>query len=396
LSLLRSHEACLCVAFAIGAAACSKDPKLVDIDYAGDAFPDRRPRIERAGRRLAYVPNRSSDTISVLDLNQMTVVTTPPVGRDPVDIDGPRHVVIDPDADLAYVVLSYPESRPGAHEAAQGATARFGYVEALDLRDLGVAGDVRVDPVATELAISSATGVLGVVHLDESLATLNAADPEARRAALMLVDAPREIPSGDATPRRTRVCAAPSALAFNADGSRVFVACIGEDAIAVVDAASGEVLSRVPSGTSPANRPYALTADPVRERLLVSNQVSNAVVVFDMTDAPSSLTTFLVSARPMFATWLDDTRVAVPHQEPDGVSVFDVETSELLLDVPYAAADCKLPAELTLTSDARLLLVCEGDHYTPGAVVELDPESLAIQSRVEVGLYPERLTLLDP
>jgi YVTN family beta-propeller protein len=369
---------------------------LVDDAYRGDAFPDRRPLIETEGRRLAYVPNRSSDTISVLDLNDMTLVATVPVGRDPVDLDGPRHLVLDPGADLAYVVLSYPESRPGAHEAAQGAVARFGYVEALNLRDLGVVGDLRVDPVATELAISSATGALGVVHLDENLATLNAADPEARRAALVLVDSPREIATGDATARRTRVCAAPSALAFNADGSRVFVACIGEDAIAVVDAASGDVLSRVPSGTSPANRPYALVADPARERLLVSNQVSSSVAVFDMADAPSPLATLTLSARPMFATWLDDTRVAVPHQLPDGVSVLDAETGELLLDVPYSTTDCQLPSELTLTSDHRLLLVCEGDHYVPGAVVELDPETLAIKSRIEVGLYPERLTLREP
>ena len=40
--------------------------------------------------------------------------------------------------------------------------------------------------------------------------------------------------------------------------------------------------------------------------------------------------------------------------------------------------------------------MCEGNHYAPGAVVELDPQTLEIKARVEVGLYPERLTLLEP
>ena len=211
-----------------------------------------------------------------------------------------------------------------------------------------------------------------------------------------MVDSPRSIEAGSAKERRRVVCAAPSSLAFNADGSRLFVGCIGEDTIAVVDTDSGDVLSQVPSGTSPANRPYAVVADGERERLLVSNQVSNLVNVFDMADEPQPLASLRSSARPMFATWLSDTTVAVPHQEPDGVSLFDVETSELLLDVPYPEPACKFPSELTFTSDARLLLVCEGNHYAPGAVVELDPQTLEIQARVEVGLYPERLTLLEP
>lgn len=396
MSLFRHHEACLFVLLTLGTTACSDDPpRIVDVAYQGDAFPERRVAIERDGRRLAYVPNRRSDTISVLDLNEMEVVATVPVGRDPVDIDGPRHLVLDPDGELGYVVLSYPESTPGAHQVAQGATARAGYVEALRLSDLSVAGDLRVDSYATELAISDATGSLAVAHNDPNLAAFNP-DPEERRTNLVMVDTPTDIEGGDAKERRAKVCAAPSSLAFNADGSRVFVGCIGEDTISVVDPESGDVLSRVAAGTSAANRPYALVADPMRERLLVSNQVPNVVNVFDMSDEPEPLSTLRVEFRPMFATWLSDTTIAVPHQEPDGVSLFDVETSERLLDVWYDEQECKFPAELTVTSDARLLLVCEGNHYAPGALVELDPQTLEIQSRVEVGLYPERLTLLEP
>lgn len=396
MSLPRRYEACLCALFAAAAAACSDEPpQIVDVGYGGDAFPDRHAAIDGQGRRLAYVPNRRSDSVSVLDLNEMAVVATLPIGRDPVDIDGPRHLVLDPSRELAYVVLSYPESTPGAHEAAQGVSARAGYVEALRVSDLSIAGDLRVDSYSTEVAISSATGLLVVAHSDQNLASFNP-DPVARRTNVVMIDSPSAIETGTAKERRSLVCAAPSSLAFNADGSRLFVGCIGEDTVAVVDTDSGEVLSQVPSGTSPANRPYAVVADAMRERLLVSNQVSNVVNVFDMADEPQPVASLLSTSRPMFAAWLSDTTVAVPHQEPDGVSLFDVETSELLLDVSYTEQTCKFPSELTFSSDGRLLLVCEGNHYAPGAVVELDPQTLEIQSRVEVGLYPERLTLLEP
>jgi DNA-binding beta-propeller fold protein YncE len=55
------------------------------------------------------------------------------------------------------------------------------------------------------------------------------------------------------------VCASPSGRCFNADGSRAFVSCTGEESVTVLDSASGEVLSRVPAGSAMVNKPYALS-----------------------------------------------------------------------------------------------------------------------------------------
>ena len=54
------------------------------------------------------------------------------------------------------------------------------------------------------------------------------------------------------------------------------------------------------------------------------------------------------------------------------------------------------PAEFSTTGDGRLRLVCEGDQYGPGAVVELDPSTLALQASVSVGIYPERMAISEP
>lgn len=391
MSLPKSVQLCLCVVAAT-ALGCSSSKK--DGDFSGDAYPNQRATFERSDRRLGYVANRNSDTVSVLDLDAMALLGSVPVGRDPVDIDGPRHVVLDPANDLAYIALSYPFSAASPHALAEGATQRSSYVEALELSDLSVAGDVRVDPSAAELAFSPANDALAVSHYD--LFRALSADPAARRANVALVEPASDIANAEPSPTFVPVCAVPAAMAYNGDGSRLFVACTGEDTLAVLDPASGQVLSSVPAGGSAINKPYALTGDATRGRLLVSNQVSGAVALFDMGDTPRLLSTLTVTGVPMYAAWVTDSTIAVPLQGPDGAALFDVETGEQLVQIAYSAGECTNPAEFSLTSDGRMRLVCEGDHYTKGAVVEVDPNTLVIQTSVSVDIYPERMAISEP
>jgi YVTN family beta-propeller protein len=332
--------------------------------------------------------------VSVLDLDAMTLLASVPVGRGPVDIDGPRHVALDAANGLAYVALSYPFANQSPHALSLGETRRSGYVQALNLSDLSIAGDLRVDPNADDVVFSPSSGRLAVSHFD-TFRALNS-DVELRRANLALVESASAIAAGTAQPLRVPVCAAAAAMAFDPDGARVFVACTGEDSITVVDAASGEVLSRVPAGASVVNKPYALVADRARQRLLVSNQVSFSVSVFDQSDTPNLLSTLSVLGVPFFSALLSEATLAVPFQAPHGAALFDVATGKLLAQIQYTDEECTNPVEFSVTSDSRLRLVCEGDHYRPGAVVEVDSETLAIKSRVSVEIYPERMTILEP
>jgi YVTN family beta-propeller protein len=392
LSLPRRFEKLLCVVSTTLAVACSGSG--TDDDLA-PAFPSHRPIFEAAGRRLGYVANRNSDTVSVLDLDAMTLLGSVPVGRVPVDIDGPRHVVLDPANRLAYIALSYPFANTSVHALSEGATQRSGYVQALNLSDLSIAGELRVDPSAGDVAYSPLTGTLAVSHFDTYRA-LNS-DPDARRANLVLIDSASAIAKGQAELRRVPLCAAPASIAFDADGARAFVACTGEDSIVVVDSRSGELLSRVPAGDSAVNKPYALVFDADHDRLLVSNQVSFALSVFDSSDTPNLLATLPnIPGVPMFAAMVSETTLLVPFQAPNGVTLFDITTGEELLEIQYSDEDCANPSEISISRDSRLHLVCEGDHYHPGAVVELDPDTLAIQSSVSVELYPERLSVSEP
>jgi len=396
------------VTFSCGSSTGNGDDS-TNPSLSGGAFPNRRATFEASGRRLGYVPNRNSDTVSVLDLDAMQLLASVPVGRDPVDIDGPRHLVIDAANGLAYVALSYPFSITSAHAVAQGATLRSGYVQALNLLDLSIAGDLRVDPKAADVAFSPASGRLAVAHADDSRSLQG--DIEARRANLVFVDPASAIAQGNAVASRLPACAVPSTLAFDGEGARLFVACTGEDSLVVVDAATQTVLSRGPSGPTVAgdpaasfNKPYGLVVDTAHERLLVSNQVSRTVAVFDLSDTPQLLfshrfvglmdtTDFGV---PMFSAMISDSTLAVPFQSPNGAGLIDVTSGEQGLKVQYSDEECMNPAEFTVTGDSRLFLVCEGDHYHPGAVVQVDPDTLAILGSISVELYPERMTIVEP
>jgi hypothetical protein len=364
---------------------------------AGSAFPDRIPILAAPGHLMGYVANQSSDSISVLDLDQMSVVGTAPVGIDPVDVDGPRHVALDLAAGLAYVVVSYPQIQPGPHEAAAGASERSSYLLALGLSDLHLAGQLRLEPAAQELALLADGSQLAVPH-DDTLLALQPGDVDQRRASLDLISGPAALASGTLPPppREIKVCVAPTAVAYGPGGARAFVACSGEDSLVVVDTAAGAVLSRVPAGAANVNKPYAVVSDAGGAYLLLSNQVSRTAVLFTAQDTPAVAATFPLTGVPMFAAWISGDQILVPEQSPSGVALVSQSSGAVIQEVFYDDADCLNPSDARPTPDGRIFLVCEGDHYSPGAVVRLDPSTLQVAESVPVGLYPDRLALRAP
>ena len=383
----------LLVAWA-GAAACSNDAH--SGGGVADDFPNRRPTLEAPGHLVGYVANRSSDSISVLDLDQMAVVGTAPVGIDPVDIDGPRHVSLDPAAGLAYVVVDYPQDQIGPHEEVAGVSQRSSYLLALSLSDFHLLGQLRLEPRAEELALSADAAHLAVTH-DDTLLALQPLPLEQRRASLDLINQPALLVDGPLPSRQVEVCVAPTSVVYSPDASRAYVACSGEDTLVVVDAIAGAVLASAPAGSANVNKPYGVVADPTGRYLLLSDQVSRAAVLFSAQDMPAVIASFTLTGVPMFGAWISGDQIVVAEQTPSGALLVSQSTGTVLREVFYADSDCLNPSDVRPSADGRLFLVCEGDHYTtPGAVVQVDPATLAVVATIPVGIYPDRLALLPP
>jgi YVTN family beta-propeller protein len=380
----------------LGCAASQGADATPEPEASSPAFPRRGTRFERGGRLLGYVANRRSDSVSVLDLDTMTELGEVPVGRDPVDVDGPRHAVADAQAGALYLVLSYPLVADSPHAIAQGGGPRDGYLLELALDDLRPLGSVRLDPSPTELVLSDDRRLLAVSHQDTVLALKNTTDIDARRASLALVQATSDMTQSAATLALVPTCVAPAAVTLSGDATRAYVACTGEDALVVVDTSQRLVIARVPAGALPANKPSALTRSPAGTRLALSNQVAQTLVIFSTGDVPAPLATIPVPGVPFFAGFHGEGELLLPLQEPDGVVRVDLTTGAVAAAVTYADDACQNPSDAHFTGDGRIFLVCEGNHYGPGSVVELDPSTLALIARAEVGVYPDRLAVLEP
>lgn len=368
---------------------CSPEPE------PAPGFPARRLDLPIEGRWVAYLTNRHSDSVSVVDLDAMIELWRAPVGRDPVEIDGPRSLVLDRAEERAYVTLSYPFEVTSPHAVDFGGGLRHGFVQQLNALDLSILGELRVDERALDVALAPEGGVLAVSHYDEVKAS-TLGDVEQRRANIALIAGDSWLDLSATILPRVPTCVAPSGLVFGADRSRVFVACTGEDSLVVLDTDTRTVIARVPAGDQVVNKPFAVAADAARERLLVVNQVSRRVSVFGMTDSPELRATLVLEGIPRAASWASPSEILVLSEEPARITRFDAATG---IDVEGAAIppdECQGPNDVRQLEDGRVFLVCAGNGFNPGSVVELAPSSFEITRSVAVGTFPDRLVVREP
>jgi DNA-binding beta-propeller fold protein YncE len=381
---------------------CSDAPAPGGAAPAGEPFPNRRPRFEFPAGDIGLTSDNGSDTLTVLDLESRRVLGSAPVGRDPVDRDGPHHVALDREAGVVFTALAYPAPpvAPGPH-AAHGSSVRAGYVQKLALDDLRPLGEVRVEHNPGDIVLSEDGTLLVVSHFD-LLRAGESSELDERRATLALID-PATLGSGTAPePRFVSTCIAPHGVALSRpSGDVAFVACYGEDALAVVDPGEPDetptLVSVGPGGSpgSPLYGPYAAILSHEGTTLAVSNTLSGDVRLFDVDARTFREEALVPNGVPYFAAWSEDDRVLyVPTQNPDGIEAFAVDEPERLRRRSFEAGACDLPHEAVFGSDpATLFVVCEGDHVSPSVVLALDPESFETLAALPVGVYPDRMVV---
>ena len=374
--------------------------------YTGPAaYPNRRPQLTAPNGDLGLVSNNGSDTVSALDLVNNKVLGSAPVGRDPVDGDGPSPLAGDRAKGFAYVALTYPAPvlTPGAHSA-HGSSSRSGFVQKLALDDLRILGEVRVDKNPGDVVLSEDGSRLVVTHFDLNKALHPGLKLQEKRATLAVIHPDQILPAGSPDPVQITTCIAPHGVALSRpDGKLAFAACYGEDAIAVVDVTdpSAAVL-RIPVGDSPGEPgqpsygPYSAVLSPTGARLVVGNTESKDVRLFDVTSKTMLPLIIKTQGAPFFVAWSSDEKsLYIPTQSPDTLLVADVGTGDVVTSRTFDKATCKLPHEAVFSTDgATLYVVCEGDHVTPSVILALDPSTLETKATMPVGVYPDRLAIL--
>jgi DNA-binding beta-propeller fold protein YncE len=381
----------------LGSVGCSDAPTSYDVEpYEGVAFPNPPPTIDYPAR-AAFVTNSLGDTVDVIDLEAMTVTERRPVGRNPVDIDGPHHIAIDEAAGYAFIALSYPASdaAPGPHNT-HGSSAVYGYVQKLRLSDLTVVGQVRIDPNPGDIVLSPDKKQVVVSHFDLQRALKNPTDLSKARARVAVIDA-ETLGEEGAKPQFITTCVAPHGLEFDLEGL-LYVACYGEDAVATIDlreASPVPKLLTLGDGAgqfgAPNYGPYALRVSPDGAWMAVSNTVSKDVrFLATATGLLDSDKTIFTNAAPFFNAFSEDgSAIAIVTQQPDSLRIVDLVGETPGQERAFLNDECPFP-HIVVPEQAGFLVVCEGDKKSNGRVLRLSPE-LETVGDVEVGLYPDAI-----
>jgi len=377
----------LALAFA-AATACKRTPE------AGPLTKGEKVETPRA--RAAYVTNNGSDSLSVLDRDGDRVQTIA-VDIDPKAHEAPHHLAVDANAGAAYVALAFP-APPGKTKdphKAHGNADDPGKLAWLDLDTLAIVAARDVDENPGDVVLTHDRTRLLVTHYDMKRAmdvAMAGGNAGAMAATLQVWDAKTRTKIEERA-----VCVAPHGIAVTADDRAAMIACYGSDELAVVDLTlPGLPTARYPLGAqqgvpgAPHFGPYSATLSPDGARVIVASLEGADVRVFDRAKkAFLPERTMTLGARVMMPDFVTDHAIVAPLQGPDGVARLDVDTGVVEARVAMAADVCQSPHAARRSKDGRVYVVCEGDHKAPGAVIEIDPVTLAVKRRWIVGVYPD-------
>ncbi|WP_262041035.1 IPT/TIG domain-containing protein [Streptomyces sp. Isolate_219] len=304
----------------IPAPAQARDPGLFAAFVAGAVIPvgvlPQGITLSPDGAR-AYVANRGSDTVSVIDTVTDTVTATIPTGA------GPSFVGISPDGTRGYVTV-----------------ADDGLVSVVDTATNAIVANVPVGEGPTMAAVTpDGTRVYVTQQAGTTVSVIDAATNTVT----------------DTVP----VGAGGTGVVITPDGTRAYVACFS-GSVSVIDTATNTVTTTITAG----DVPILLALTPDGARLYVTNAGSSTVSVVD-TATNAVIATVGVSAQPRFlAVSPDGAHVYVANSLPDTVSVIDTATHTVVENIGVGAG----PTGLTVFPDGTHAYVVNAEANTVSVI----------------------------
>ena len=357
---------------------------------------------------LGLVTNNGSDQISLLDLTDETTIGNVRVGIDPIANDGPHHLAVDPASRHVFVALNYPPPGvPSGPHAGHGTSVVNGWVQMLDLDDLHELARHEVDANPGDIALTpDATRVL-VTHfnLAQAMDVLAEGGQFSDAYSRLWILNAQNLQAITSVP----VCVMAHGIAISADGTRAYIACNGQDALAIVHlddpAYTVEPLISVGPGATmiPSTRygPYAVLLTHDQQYVVVSDLEGQDVRIFDVAAHAfdDSLAIALGGSAYFGVESPDQQFIFIPLQAPAGIA--RIRRSDWSIDQAsgLAASDCLYPHEIAHGPDGLYYMVCEavGSDSTrtaPSRVDVIDPGTLAVTGHYSVGVYPDRVVFV--
>jgi YVTN family beta-propeller protein len=266
--------------------------------------------------RYAYVANRESKSLSVVDTAQHRVTATIPVDAGP-----PQFIAFTPDGERAYLSI-YNRARS---------------VNSVVVIDTASNRTVATVPVGTRpfaLAVSPDGRYVYVPEHDIG------------RVAVMET-------ANNTVVTEINVLPNPHSIAFSADGRQAYIANHESNVISVLDTASNTVTATVPVGRSP----HSVAVSPDQETVANVNYDGNSVSVIDRATNTVSAT-IPVGINPQDIEFAPDGGHAyVANNEGGVVSVINMQTNKVTTNVLTG----ETPTSIAVTPDGRSAYVTNLD-----------------------------------
>ena len=246
---------------------------------------------QASAQPYAYIPEYTSNSVSVIDDATQTVVDNIPVGGSPWGVS------ISPDSSLAYI------TNYGA-----------GTISVIDTGTNTV--------IATEATGGNPYGV--AFSPDGSLAYVTSFNTSTLQtfdtATHTLVDT---LPLAND----------PYGLAFTPDGSKLYVSNYSGSAVSVIDTATLTVSATIPAG----NGPLHVAMSPDGATVVVANGNNNNLLIVD-TATDTTITTIPVGFRATgVAVSNDGTMAVVTSDSSNDIAIVDLDTATLTTSIPMGA-----------------------------------------------------------
>ena len=157
---------------------------------------------------------------------------------------------------------------------------------------------------------------------------------------------------------------APAHVVVGARGDRAYVSNAADDAVGVVDVASGRVVSSIPTAASP----HGLRMSPDGREIYVAGTKGNAVSVIDVATS-REVTRIPVGKAPVQVGFTPDgTRVYVSLRDDNAVAVVDTRTQRLVTTIAVGRS----PIQLFATPDGNFMYVAnQGTEREPNNTVSV-------------------------
>ncbi len=285
--------------------------------------------------KFAYVTNEASNTVSVIDIANDTVIATIPVGT------GPVGVAVSPDATKVYVPNNANDD-----------------VSVIDTATNTVTTTIPVGDFPLGVAFTPDGTKVYVTNYQAS--TVSVIDTATNTVTTTI--------SGFSNPL---------GVAFTPDGTKAYIGNEGSGTVSVINTSTYTLITTITVG----NNPYEITLNPAGTKAYVANLNSNTVSEINTTTDTVTDTIPVGSGPYGVAVTPDGTKLYVSNAFSDDVYVIDTTTNTLITTI--AAGD--YPDGVSITPDGTKLYVVNNDSND---VSVIDTATNTVIDTVPVGNGP--------